>query len=299
MSSDALAAFRAQFKQTSGEGGNRERGNNNFYPFWDMKPGERAVVRFIADANKSNPRGFLLEKLTHKLTINGSERTVPCMSMYDEDCPICKVSQGYYKAEDKVLGKRYWRKRQYLAQVLVIEDPLEPNKETGETHQGQVRNMSIGFQLYEIIKEAIASEEDGLEAMPHDVVRGYDFIIKKSTQGEYSTYAMGSKFLSKPRALTDAELTAAEEHAIDLRTLLPKNPSIEKIQSMLNADLNGGSLDDDDSGATPPARQERRETAPVTTSRAPVKSAPVESGGDDEDLEALIATITSRRNSNA
>ena len=42
---------------------NRDNGGTGYYPFWNMKAGQRAVVRFLPDANEDNERGFLVEKV--------------------------------------------------------------------------------------------------------------------------------------------------------------------------------------------------------------------------------------------
>lgn len=215
---------------------------NNYYPFWNMQIEQRVVVRFLPDVNENNPQRFMVEKVQHHLTINGQERKVPCLSMYGEDCPICKISQAYYKVKDEINGKKYWKKKQNIAQAIIIEDPLPPNPETGETHQGQVRILTMGFQLLNIIKEGFADPD--LEGHPADIMEGCEFIIKKTEQGKYASYAVGTKFTNKPRPLTEAELFAAEEGMVDLSTLLPKNPGVEKVQAILDAEMNGEAYED-------------------------------------------------------
>lgn len=241
---ERMAAIRAAYADPT-PSGPRENFTNKYYPFWNMKAGQRAVIRFLPDLDGKNPRMFMVEKVSHNLTINGQKKTVPCLSMYGDDCPVCKVSQDYYKVNDKINGKKYWRKKQYIAQALVIEDPLPADADSGETHQGQVRHIALGYQLYNIIKEAFASEDDPLEDAPQSFEGGYDFIIKKTEQGEYSTYTMGTKFHSKQRPLSEEELVVAEEGMIELATLLPKHPGVEKVRAMLNADLNGEDYQDD------------------------------------------------------
>lgn len=316
-----LAALRAQFGEQQ-QGGSRESFTNKYYPFWNMKPGQRAVIRFLPDRDTNNPRMFMVEKVSHALTINGQKKTVPCLSMYGEDCPICKVSQDYYKVNDKINGKKYWRKKQYIAQALIVEDPLPADAETGTTHQGQVRYIALGYQLYNIIKEAFASEDDPLDDSPDSFENGYDFIIKKTEQGDYSTYTMGTKFHSKQRALTEDELAVAEEGMIELATLLPKHPGTEKVRAMLNADLNGedyqdgerrsgdhdGVGDDDD---TPPARPTSAKSAaparaakpaaddppfepdPTPVAKPTTKATTADEGSSD--VDAMLAAIRARR----
>lgn len=278
----SLAALKGAFssEQKESTGGNN---NNNYYPFWDMPVGQRAVIRFLPDLNENNPRGFLVEKVTHNLVVNGQRRSVPCLSMYDEDCPVCKVSQDYYKAKDEVNGKKYWRKRQYIAQALIVEDPLPTNDDTGENHVGKVRAISLGFQIYNIIKEAFGS--DDLDAVPYDFSEGYDFVIKKTEQGQYASYAVGTKFANKQRALTDDELASAEAGMVDLATLLPANPGEDFVRTRLNADLNGEDLEEGSGKPAPrkPAAKndEDEEFVPKAKPAAAKKPAPADDDGDD------------------
>lgn len=293
-----LAALRASLNDAP-QGGNTPRESNfgNYYPFWDMKPGQRAVVRFLPDKDTTNQRQFLVEQVFHNLTVNGKKSKVPCLSMYGEDCPVCKISQDYYKVKDEVNGKKYWRKKQYLAQALVIEDPLAPNAETGETHQGKVRFLSLGYQIYNIIKEAYASEDDPLDDVPFSFEGGYDFIIKKTEQGQYSSYTTGTKFHSKQRALTEEEMVIVEDGMISLATLLPKNPGAEIVQAKLNADLNGEEFADSRkaSPTKASARNEDDEDAPVASSKPPRVTASVESDEGSSDVDEMLQQIRARR----
>jgi hypothetical protein len=298
----SLAALKNVFGSEDNKENNRENANTGYYPFWNMKSGQRAVVRFLPDANDSNERGFLVEKVFHNLTINGQRKMVPCLSMYGDDCPICKLSQEYYKAKDDVNGKKYWKKKQYMAQVLVVEDPLEADATTGENHEGKVRLISLGFQIYNIIKEAFKSDE--LEVAPFSYEGGYDFIIKKSEQGQYASYAVGTKFMNKQRDLSDEEIGVVEEGLIDLSTVLPKHPGVEKVEAMLQADLNGEDYsegDSDDGGFTQksakptprpapkPAADEDDDTPPSKPISKPTPAA------SDTDVDDMIAAIQKRR----
>lgn len=277
-----LDQLKSAFKQPEKEGGNLP---SNYYPFWRMKDGESAVVRFLPDADAENPFGFMVEKLMHTLEIGGERKSVPCRKMYGEDCPICKLSSEFYNKNDKVNGKKYWRKKQYITQALIIEDPLDPNPDTGETHEGQVRLLTLGWQVYNVIKEAFESGE--LDEIPYAFKGGCDFVIKKSKQGEYSTYAMGSRFARKSTDLTDEQIALVEENLEDLKTLLPKDPGEEKVQGMLEAALTGSSYDGDDgSSATSSAGKETSTSAASTTATEEVT---------DDDTDDILEQIRARR----
>jgi hypothetical protein len=288
-----LDALKAQFKKpdTNNEGGDGLR--NNYYPFWNMKLGEQAVVRFLPDADTDNPMGFLVEKQMHTLTINGEKKSVPCMKMYDEDCPICKVSAAYYKAEDKENGKKYWKKRQYIGQVLVMEDPLPADKETGENHEGKVRFVALGSQIYDLIKAAF--EDGDLEDIPFDYELGTNFVIKKKEQGEYASYAT-SKFVKHSSTLDDETITNIKGQLATLSTLLPKNPGIDKVEAMLEAAMNGTEYKTSDRKTTKEAENDDGPATKPTPNKV-AKPATVEDANDedDEDAERILAEIRKRR----
>lgn len=292
--SSRLARLKAAYGQTEDrQSTSNLPSNTRMFAFWNMKAGQRAVIRFIADKNPDNVLGFMIEKLTHVLTVNGEKKTVPCRSMYGEACPICSLAQKYYSAKDEVNGKKYYKKRQYLSQVLVIEDPLPADQTTGQTNAGQVRTLAINYQIRNLIKEAFANVDEPLEHDPDDIQNGYDFVIKKTEQGGYASYVVGTKFMSKPRALTEAEIVAVTEGAVDLSTLLPRDMGAEKVQSMLDADLAGESYDGGFSAPTPaPTRP-----APAAAAPSQTPAATIGGGDDDDDMEEMLAIIRSRRGS--
>lgn len=282
-------------------------GTSNFgkyYPFWNMQSGQSVKIRFLPDLNEDNPHGFLVEQIFHNLTINGKKEKVSCLSMYGEDCPICKLSQDYYKAKDEKNGKRYWRKKQYLAQAIIVDDPLPADKDTNETHQGKVRYFALGFQIHNVIKDAFASEDDPLESIPYEFKDGYDFIIKKTEKGmdpvsgkPYPDYSVGTKFMSKQRSLNDQEVAEAADNMVDLSTLLPKNPGRDKVEAMLNADINGGTMEDvngsNSEDDVPFDQASPAKTATPAPAPAPKAEPAAESA--DSDVDDMLATIRKRR----
>ncbi len=284
---------------------------NNYYPFYNMDFDSKATIRFLPDLNEENPLGFLMEKLTHTLTVNGEKKNVPCLKMYGEDeCPICKQSAAFYKEDEEkgitgsVNGKRLYRRKQHLAQVLVVEDPLS-YKEGQETAQNKVKLVNIGYSIYNKIKEAF--EEDELEEVPDDYNEGTDFMIKKIKKGQWANYD-NSKFMKRERTLTESEMAVVEGGLIDLATLLPKQPTLEFVQSMLDSDLNGTVFSDEEdeeksasaekTKSKPAAKTEPREN--TTVSQAESSSGLPNDDADDEfddDADAILADIRNRRKS--
>lgn len=293
-----MEQLRAAFKKTE----KQQNLPNNYYTFWDMKPGESATVRFLPDKNSSNPLGFIIEKKQHTLMINGNKRKVPCLDMYGEKCPICQVSRDYYKVQDQENGKKYYRSVQYIAQAIIVDNPL-PLKDNEEDPVGKVRLVAMGPQLYKIIKDSFESGD--LEELPYDYERGTDFVIKKDKQGDYANYSL-SKFARRERALD--EDTIANLNLIDLETVLPRNPGIEKVTAMLEADMTGESYVDDstvvdaeDDHDAP--RASVKPSAPKAAAPAPkaAMAEPVAASDDDSDDDAndvlakLRAQLADRR----
>lgn len=256
-----LEQIRANFKKED----TKESRPNNYYRFWDMKAGEQCVVRFLPDLNADNPFGFMVEKLMHKLTINGEDKTVPCLKMYDEECAICNVSSAYYKEEgkDSPNGKKYWRKKQHIVQALIMEDPLAPNPETGSNSEGKVMFLNLSYQIYSVIKASFESGD--LEQVPYFHDGGYDFIIKKTQNGDYPKYDVGTNFVRRASSLTPDEIAIADDGSVDLSTLLPSNPGVNRIESMLDAALTGGVYEDSNSSnsASTPATEPTESSRPT------------------------------------
>lgn len=305
MAKQNFSDFKARFSTATASGGDRK---NNYYPFFKMPDESSARIRFVPDANEDNPLGFMIEKVTHQLKVNGENKTVPCLASYGEECPVCKVSKEYYDAGDKVNGKLYWKKKNYLAQALIMEDPIQ--EKGHENAEGQLKVFSIGFSIFKIIKDSFESGE--LDEAPFAYEGGTDFIIKKTKQGEFASYTL-SKFARKSSDLTDEQIAVADEHRVDLTTLLPKKPELSTVEGLLMAALTGKAYDAEDAededdtdsmkamaskfkaGGKPAAADADDDTpAAPTRTAAPVQAAADESDEDAEAL-ALLAELKAKR----
>jgi len=290
---DLLKQKLAEEKAKKDSGGNSNY-SNDIYPFWLMDIGSSARVRILQDKNEDNDYIFFTDRLEHTLSINGDDKKIPCRAMYGEECPICDLSRKYYKEEGKGSknGKYFYRKKTSLVRVLVVEDPLPPNAETGETYEGKVLNTQFGFQLMEKIKEQISNDDLGEF---YDLNDGFDFIIKKTQQGEYGTYSVGSQFARKPSAV-DEDIQAKIE-LIDLSTLLPKDIGYEKVYNMLQAHLSGDEYEEEETDKKPaatkqPAKEETRK--PVTKAAAKPVKEEVEEEEEEEEVERKPTKTTAK-----
>ena len=310
-----LAEIRAKLKEqeTKSGGSSRTGGDNAIYPFWNLKEGEQATVRFLPDGDKENTF-FWKERLMIKLPFAGIKGEtdsrpvqvqVPCMEMYGESCNILSEVRGWFKdpkLED--LGRKYWKKRSYIFQGFVKDDPIGEEN----TPENPIRRFIIGPQIFQIIKGALMDPD--MEDLPTDSVNGVDFRIIKTSKGGYADYST-STWSRKSTPLTEEENKAIESNTLfNLNDFLPKKPSeveVKVMKEMFEASVDGEAYDQDKFGQYfRPAGLSSRTGDPVTPKAetpapaAEVKAQPVaetkqeapkptaESSGKAEDILAMI-----------
>ncbi len=238
----SLAEIRARLQAAENKGGqSTERGDNSIYPHWNMEEGQSATLRFLPDGNSKNTF-FWQERAMIRLPFNGIKGEmdskqvmvqVPCMEMWNEACPILAEVRTWFKDKSlEDMGRKYWKKRSYIFQGFVRENPLSDDK----TPENPIRRFIIGPQIFTTIKGALMDPE--LEELPTDYMRGLDFRITKGSKGGFADYN-GSKWARKESALTEAEQAAIDAHSLyDLSTFLPKKPGdveLKVIKEMFEA----------------------------------------------------------------
>ena len=246
-----LAEIRAKLKEQESRGSDNQRsgGDNSIYPFWNLKEGQEAVVRFLPDGNPDNTF-FWVERAMIKLPFAGikgetdSKQTivnVPCMEMYGESCPILNEVRGWFKdpaLED--MGRKYWKKRSYIFQGFVVEDGLKEEAKP----ENAIRRFIIGPQIFQLIRGALLDPE--MDNLPTDAIHGVDFRLIKTSKGGYADYST-STWKRRERPLGDTETQAIETHGLyNLKDFLPKKPSdveVKVIKEMFEASVDGEPFD--------------------------------------------------------
>jgi hypothetical protein len=166
---------------------------------------------------------------------------VPCVEMWGDACPILAEVRTWFKDKSlEDMGRKYWKKRSYIMQGFVRENPIGDDK----TPDNPIRKFIIGPQLFTLIKGALMDPE--LEELPTDTLRGLDFRITKTQKGGYADYNT-SKWARKESALTETEQAAIDAHSLfDLSTFLPKKPGdveLRVIKEMFEASVDGQPYD--------------------------------------------------------
>jgi hypothetical protein len=299
----SLAEIRARIaaQQNKGQSTQKQQSDNVIYPHWNMDEGTIATVRFLPDGDTSN-EFFWVERQIIKLPFNGVkgdtnvkriEVQVPCMEMYGDSCPILAEVRPWYKDESlKEMANRYWKKRSYLFQGFVRQNPIGDDS----TPANPIRRFIISPQIIPIIKDGLMDPE--ITELPTDYMKGLDFNIKKSSKGGYADYST-STWARRESSLTEQELAAIEAHGLfNLKDFLPKKPTeaeLRVIKEMFEASVDGQPYDLErwgqyyrpyglsaPAGATAEATPVSSTVATSTPATAPVAEAKQAEPWDDE-----------------
>ena len=214
-----------------------------FFNFWKAPVDSVSTVRFLPDADESNPMGFLVENLTHELEINGKREKVACLKMFGEACPICELSSRFYDKNspefNEELGKKFYRKKSYVGQVLVLESPVEHDAAQ------LVKLIEFGPQVFKQIQAAFQSGD--LDAAPFELKGGYNFRFRKTQTGSGQNSYTTSNFAPKQSDVDDAVLEQITLFNLnEYRTAKTERSALE---AMLVAAQTGGTYQKDEGGS--------------------------------------------------
>ena len=297
----SLAEIRAKLAQMEQKSSSStpSQSDNAIYPFWNIDEGQSTVLRFLPDGNPNNTF-FWVERQMIRLTfpgVKGGENRpvtvqVPCMEMWGENCPVLTEVRPWFKdpsLED--LGRKYWKKRSYIFQGFVNENPLSE-----ESPENPIRRFVIGPQIFNIIKSALMDPD--MENLPTDYLNGTDFRLAKTTKGQYADYST-SKWARKESSLTEEQLAAIDKFGLyDLNDFLPAKPTAEGVQAiaeMFQASVDGNQYDVEKWGnfykpyGVDGGTQTQKTTSSVQATAKPQAAPVVE---DDEDDNVMSTTVS-------
>jgi len=281
----SLAEIRAklQAQENRSSGSNSSQGGDNaIYAHWNIAEGQNARIRFLPDADTKNTF-FWVERAMINLPFAGVKGQadskpvtvqVPCVEMWGEACPILAEVRTWFKDQSlEEMGRKYWKKRSYLFQGFVRENPLKDDV----TPQNPIRRFIISPQIFNLVKAALLDPE--LENLPTDYQGGLDFTVTKTSKGGYADYST-SKWSRKESALTAEEAAAIETHGLyNLKDFLPKKPSeveLKVMKEMFEASVDGQAYDADrwgnyykPRGVTVVTANASTDSAPATASAEP------------------------------
>jgi hypothetical protein len=303
----SLSEIRARLQAADSKQGNQSQGDSAIYPLWNIAEGTSSTLRFLPDGNTKNTF-FWQERAMIRLPFNGVKGEleskqvqvrVPCVEMWGDTCPILTEVRTWFKDKSlEEMGRKYWKKRDYIFQGFVRENALTDDK----APENPIRRFIIGPQIFTLVKGALMDPE--LEELPTDYLKGLDFRITKGSKGGFADYS-GSKWARKESALSEAEQAAIEQYGLsDLSTFLPKRPGeveLKVIKEMFEASVDGQSYDAErwgqyfrpagvsaPAGTSAPAATVDEDTPAPAAKAAP---APVSSFDDEDDVPTASAPV--------
>lgn len=230
-----------------------------FLAFWNIPEGQPLYLRFLEDADTSNPY-FWKERDMINLTFNGIKGVhndlvkiaVPCNEMWGpkDSCPVTKELREWYKTaketnneELEKLASKYWKKKTYLFQCLIAPDSTAVKDDNAP--ENPIRRVLMNKQLFTKIRSILMNP--GVKELPTHPTAGRDFgVIKAKNGGGFAVYDE-SQFSMSERPLNETELAAIEKYGtFNLNDFMPKQPTPEElnaIKEMFEASVNGEAYD--------------------------------------------------------
>lgn len=280
----SLAELKKHLSEEGNSGGSNTGGF--WYPLWNLPKDGETSIRILEDPDEDNDLIVYRDYYEHVLDIDGERVRIPCLHTWNEECPICKLSQKLYKAGDKTQGKYFYRSKNMILRALVVKDGLQ-YAEGEESALGKVRNFKFTFQLSEKLKADIGKLDD--EDVFYDLDDGINFsIVKQIVKGDNGkdipNYVIGSGFSRKNTAIPEKIQKTIEE--MPLSDLLPEKPSYDDVYEKLQRHLNEVSVGDDDDDDVQTSDDDLMDLVNRSRSNKTSKANKVEDDDDDVVVEA-------------
>ena len=133
----SLSEIRARLQAAEAKGSGNSGGDNSIYAHWNLQEGQSAKLRFLPDANSKNTF-FWQERAMIRLPFNGVKGQadskqvmvqIPCVEMWGDTCPVLTEVRTWFKDKSlEDMGRKYWKKRSYIFQGFVRENPIADDK---------------------------------------------------------------------------------------------------------------------------------------------------------------------------
>lgn len=183
---------------------NVEAGSKDDTRFWqptaDKSGNGMATIRFLpAPAVDGDDALPWVRVFKHGFQGPGGWLIDDCLTTINEKCPVCEHNSTLWNSgieANKEIVRKQKRKLTYIANILVVTDPSNPENE------GQVKLYKFGKKIFDKITEAMNPEfADETPMNPFDLWEGANFKLKIRQVEGYRNYDK-SEFAS-PAALSE------------------------------------------------------------------------------------------------
>ena len=159
--------------------------------FWqpqvDKSGNGMAIVRFLpAPAVDGDDALPWVRLFSHGFQGPGGWLIDNCLTTLNQKCPVCEHNNMLWNSgveANKEVVRKQKRKLNYIANVLIVSDPKNPENE------GQVKLFKFGKKIFDKISEAMNPEfEDETPVNPFDFWEGSNFKLKIRNVEGYRNY---------------------------------------------------------------------------------------------------------------
>ena len=270
----------------------KDSGQSNRSQFLRTEVGNTYTVRLLPNVKDANKTFF--HYYTHGWTSFATGQYINQISpqTWGERDPIGEARYRITKTgteEEKEKAKAIMRRENWMVNVYVINDPVNPD------NNGTTKLLRFGRQLHKVIMEAMQGDEaDELGPRIFDLSdSGCDFRIKVEKQGDFPTY-VSSKF-GMPKAIEgmdDGKAKEVYDSITDLETVFTVK-SFDELKEMLNEHFYCLSTDEVAIVSTSKTIFENKPTETSTTKETsePVSSTTNNDESDDDDIANLLNSL--------
>lgn len=196
----------------------------------DSSGNASATIRFLPQKDPS--KSPIIKVFRHSLDQKGRWFIEECPFTIGKKCPVCEHSSSIW-GDDEDTARKFWRKKTYIANILVVDDPAKPE------NNGRVMIFKFGQQVYDMIMKVVNCE-DALERLNiFDFDEGYNLKLNCIQLSGYNNYDRKSAFSLKPTAIANGDEQAQEkvyDSIYDLSEFL--DPKLYKDYSEIEEKLN-------------------------------------------------------------
>ena len=188
------------------QSGSSEAGSKDDTRFWqpsvDKSGNGMAQIRFLpAPAVDGDDALPWVRTFSHGFQGPGGWFIDNCLTTLNDKCPVCEHNSTLWNSgieANKDIARKQKRKLTYMANILVLSDPSNPENE------GQIKLYKFGKKIFDKISEAMNPEfADESPVNPFDMWEGANFKLKIRNVEGYRNYDK-SEFAGKS-ALFDGE----------------------------------------------------------------------------------------------
>jgi hypothetical protein len=195
--------------EATSAGTENSKDDNRFWqPEVDKAGNGMAIIRFLpAPAVDGDDALPWVRTFSHGFQGPGGWFIDNCLTTLNEKCPVCEHNNTLWNSgieANKDVARKQKRKLSYLANVLIVSDPSNPENE------GQIKLFKFGKKIFDKITEAMNPEfADETPVNPFDLWEGANFKLKIRNVEGYRNYDK-SEFADKS-ALLDGDDAKLEE----------------------------------------------------------------------------------------